>query len=213
MITSRALAATGFLVLALSGCGGDDGDTSGTGGSGSGGTSSGSAGSSSGGSSAGTGGTGSTALPNTVPQEMTAAAFTTFMDGAAYTMNGWVSETAAPRAAANTVSPHVRVRVWFNPTLVESVNAGNGVDLQAPAHTVGSMSVKELYDDADALVGHAVSLKVEDGKGGTSWQYYCKGPNGRCYSGSTGFDTTPMFAKGDLQCGGCHGGMVFTPVP
>jgi hypothetical protein len=152
----------------------------------------------------GCGGSDDTTTPEpeakTIPSAVTLAAFESFISGTDYTENGWLAESAAPREASNGVSPHGRVRVWFNPTAVESIAAGNGANAMAPPHTAETMVVKELYE-ADTLVGHAISLK-----------YYCKGPAGRCYTGSAAL-TTPLFAKGDLSCGSCHGGFVFTPAP
>jgi hypothetical protein len=191
------------LLPALSACGGDDPEdppaTAGTGGTGATGG---------GGTGGGSSGSGGGASDPTVPGMLTQAGWEAWLTAMSYTQNGWVSDVAAPRDASSTVSPHGRVRVWFNPTLVASFAAGNGM-IGATPHPANSMAVKELYD-GETLVGHAVSLKLDATAGGSGWQYYCKGPAERCYSGS---DATALFAKGDLNCGSCHGGLVFTTPP
>jgi hypothetical protein len=151
------------------------------------------------------------AAPSTIPTENSLPAWEAFLAAGSYTQNGWISETATPREDASMgVSPHGRVRVWFNPTLVASQKAGNGATTMAPPHTAESMVVKELYE-ADTLAGYAVSLKVDPTGGPSAWFYYCKGPANRCSTGSV--PTTALFAKGDLNCGGCHGGFVLTQAP
>jgi len=127
-----------------------------------------------------------------------------FLQSEAYRGDGWTAQTAAPRAASSTVSPHGRVRVWRNDTLIASLEAGNGADLDAPGHETGSMVVKEFYDDADQMLGQASMLKLEGIP--REWVYYCGGPDERC------MDTAPYYGV-DLDaptCGFCHGGFVFT---
>ena len=83
--------------------------------------------------------------------------------------------------------------------------AGGGTVMMP--HPVNSMAVKEFYDGT-TVVGHAAMLKVDAGAGAATWQYYCKGPAGRCYAGSLA--DTASFAKNDNNCGLCHGGFIFT---
>jgi hypothetical protein len=75
---------------------------------------------------------------------------------------------------------------------------------------MGSMSVKELYDDAGTLVGKAANLKTGDNE----WTYYCtESPaTGRC---SGDVETTyPVYGQGiDTACGFCHGEALFAPIP
>ena len=152
------------------------------------------------------------AEPKVLPSDQTQASYEAFLNAGDYMKNGWVADVAAPREESTAVSPHDHVRVWFSPKMVESFDAGNGATSDAPAHFVDSMVVKELYDGA-TMVGRASFWKVEEGKGPTSWIYYCRGPAARCYTNSPSFETTPLFRKGEPQCGSCHGGFVFTTPP
>ncbi len=143
--------------------------------------------------------------------DATSDAIKAFIMAGTYKSAPWKSDVAAARAASSGVSPHGMVRVWFNDTIQTSSKAGNGA-MGKPAHTEGSMVVKEMYD-AGAVVGHAAMLKKAGAAG--EWAYYCEGPMGRCGSG---VDTTakPYFSTGGgdtAACAGCHFGTVFTPAP
>lgn len=75
------------------------------------------------------------------------------------------------------------------------------------------MAVKEFYDDAGNLVGHAAIYYPADAP-----VYYCYGPAGRCYSSSadTTMDAPEWFEAGTgatSQCGTCHGGAIYTEMP
>jgi hypothetical protein len=152
------------------------------------------------------------AEPKVLPSEQTQAAYEAFLGASDYTKNGWISDVPAPREESSGVSPHDRVRVWFSPKAVESFDAGNGLTSTAPEHFIDTMVVKELYE-GDTLVGQASFWKVDAGKAPTAWIYYCRGPAGRCYSNSPALDVTPLYKKGEPQCGSCHGGFVFTTPP
>ncbi len=154
-----------------------------------------------------------TPAPAVLPAAQTQEAYEAFLDANEYTKNGWVSDVAAPRDESSPVSPHDRVRVWFSPKMVESFDAGNGVTYDAPGHFIDSMVVKELYDANDALVGRVSFWKVEEGKAPANWIYYCRGPAGRCYSSSPSLEATPLYKKGEPNCGTCHGGLVYTTPP
>ncbi len=194
------------LLLTLSACSSDPEEpTSPSGGSG-GSTSAGKGG----GGGTSSGGGGGAATDPTVPSSTTdVAVWDAFMTAKSY--SSWTSDPA-PRAASGVSSPHGQVRVFFNPTLISSIAAGNGASTTAPPHTVNSMAVKELYDDAGTQVGTAASLKVDAASGGGSWVYYCKGPANRCYGNSPDL-TTPLFGKGDSNCSFCHGGFVLATPP
>ncbi len=129
-----------------------------------------------------------------------------FLEAMSYREAGWTAQTAAPRERSSDVSPHGRVRVWRNDTLLASQAAGNGTDLDAPKHDTGSMVIKEFYDDADALIGAAAMLKLEGDM--REWAYYCGGPDDRC------MDSSPVHGIGfGVSCSFCHGGLVFTNSP
>ena len=134
------------------------------------------------------------------PTDSSADGIAAYLASGAYREAPWISETDTPRERTSDVSPHGRVQVWGNDVLVASQQAGNG-ELGGTPHDVGSMAVKEMVDDADALVGVAVMLKLD-----SDWVYYCEGPADRC--GVTG--STPVWGTGlDTECGFCHGGIIF----
>ncbi|MCA9705527.1 MAG: hypothetical protein KDK70_06760 [Myxococcales bacterium] len=97
---------------------------------------------------------------------------------------GWSAESAVHDATGN--SPHGRVRTYFNDVLEASFGAGN------ESHTVGSASVKELYDAMDTRVGWAVMVKIAEGDAADTWYWYID--NG----GAT------MDGNGLGGCNGCH---------
>lgn len=100
--------------------------------------------------------------------------------------SGWRAEAGTRPSVA---SHGARVRVFFNETLVASLEAGNAV------HPVGSATVKELYEaDGETLRGHAVDVKVAEGEGPDTWLFY---------EGFTG-DDEPFYGKGHPTCHGCH---------
>ncbi len=204
MNTRLALGATllSALLLATTGCSGDD-DGSSDGGTG--GTSTGTGGGASGGS-----GTGGGSSDDSFPEDTSAAGITAFLQSGAYTNPPWVADVDAPRDASSVVSPHGRVRVYLNPTAVASQAAGKG-GIGNPPADVMSMAVKELYDESDVLVGKATLLKTEEGDDFGSWTYYCWGPASRCDTESG--DTTeadPIYGLAISECNGCHGGSIFT---
>jgi hypothetical protein len=145
-----------------------------------------------------------------LPASETAEAITAFLQAGGHQGEGWTSQTDQPREASSAVSPHGRVRVYTNDTLVTSLAAGNGGfgSESGIQHTPGSMAVKEMYDGADTLVGVAVLLKEQAVDG--VWVMYCYGPDTRCTSGVSGTAEAPWFGVDDISCGGCHGGNIFT---
>lgn len=137
----------------------------------------------------------------------------TFLANEIYRGTGWQSETDGPREESSVVSPHDRVRVFLNDTLINSQRAGNG-KFQGTPHATGSMAVKELYEE-DTVVGHAVIYQAANNTLPESTVYYCVGPLGRCLTESTAYSVEePAYGRGtDINCGGCHGGLVFTLMP
>lgn len=145
---------------------------------------------------------------NIKPDAHTQAAIESYLTSQHYREAPWVAETANARPRSTPVSPHDRVRVWFNSVLVDSQKAGNGTDLSAPPHVTDSMVVKEFFDANEQLLGHAVMLKLAGNR--DAWVYYCMDTSGRCGNSST----PPVYATGSSNsCAGCHAGMVFTRAP
>lgn len=144
------------------------------------------------------------------PADASADAIEQFLNDQGYREDGWAAETDAPREAADQVSPHGRVRVWINDVLDMSQDAGN----QGSEHVPWSMTVKELYDDGDQIVGHAVMFNAIEGNDPV-WTYYCWGPEGRCGTGEPAYTMEePSYGQGfDVSCGSCHAGNVFTQLP
>jgi hypothetical protein len=103
----------------------------------------------------------------------------------AQSYSGWTAESAAH--AATGTSPHGMVRTYFNDTLVASFDAGNA------EHTVGSASVKELFDDAGTRTGWAVMVKAAAGADAQSWYWYLEN-GGMVMADANGVDA----------CEGCH---------
>lgn len=174
----------------VSGCS-DPGPVMGTGGAPSSGGSTGS-----GGEAPGSGGT--TADP-TVPTDISQAGIEAFLAAGSYKSAPWVFDSAIREVGPGG---HGRVRVYYNPTTVESIAAGNN-DINAdPGNPVDSMAVKELYDSSDTQIGTAVMLRT--GLAGTQsdWLYYCASTDQAACE-----DTTPgpIYNNGG-QCRFCHGG-------
>ena len=97
------------------------------------------------------------------------------------------------RIHASSAGPavHGDVKIFFNEKLADSMAAGN------KSHPIGSMSVKELYEDEN-LIGWALSLKAkeDDGKG-NGWYWY--------EVLSTTDSKNPVAASlGNSNCIGCH---------
>lgn len=151
--------------------------------------------------------------PINVPENTSREAFEAFLAAEAYLGEGWRAETDAPREASSSVSPHGRVQVHLNETLIASIAAGNSGlgGAGAQPHTVGSMTVKVLYDEADTQVGIAALYKY--GEMNSEWTAYCYGPGQRCTTTRTDVPATdPVFGDGDFSCVACHGGNVFTKI-
>lgn len=146
-----------------------------------------------------------TDTPGNYPQTPSEAAISAFIADGAHRGDGWSADTEAPRERNSDVSPHGRVQVWLNDELVASAAAGNGA-YGGTAHDAGSMAVKELYDEADVLLGAAVMLKLEGDA--YEWAYWCDGPEDRC--GVTTAPTDPYYGVArDAECSFCHGGLIF----
>ncbi len=109
----------------------------------------------------------------------------------AFVKEGKYKDWLAEPTVHESRGPHGgKVRVYFNEAVVQSLRAGNAT------HPVGSILVKELYDDAgQALTGHALDVKVAEGAGKDTWIFYEGfGPS---YSNN-------YYGRGHGTCHGCH---------
>src|SRR5690606_9605875 len=109
-------------------------------------------------------------------------------------------------------NPHgENLRVYFNDAAV-TTKANQAADISTPAET-GTMVVKEIYDVAGTLLGHAVNIKDSAGDGSEFWTYYCNLSNDSGLCGVT--ETLPIFQKGEgfSGCAICHGEAVIAPLP
>ena len=115
----------------------------------------------------------------------------TWLAAASYKGAGWKCETAVH--AARTPSPHGKNKICNNTKLTQTV-APNG-------YTFGVASVKELYmDDGTTLVGHATSLKLQDGASdGSKWYFYEKMGTTVVFNGTGKQDNSDL-------CSSCHAG-------
>jgi hypothetical protein len=155
---------------ASGGSGGAGGSGAGTAGSGAGTAGSGAGTAGSGAGTAGSAGSGA----NDHPTDSTAAGITAYLDANSFTTTGmgWRPE-AIP--SNGTSQPHLAVKRYYNETLIASKAAGNTLN----AHTVGSMTVKEILEGG-AVVGKAAMLRND-----TTWVYYCMSTLAeRCFAGS-----------------------------
>jgi len=117
-----------------------------------------------------------------LPPTGDAAALEAWLTAASY--KNWHCEDAPH--ATRPPGAHGRNRVCTNDALTGAA---------AGAFPVGAAAVKELYDSADALIGYAVSEKLEaDSASGAGWYWYER-------SGSQVFADS----RGLPACTGCHG--------
>lgn len=147
---------------------------------------------------------------SSVPADGSAEAISAFLEAEGYKEAGWVSVHDAP-VPPSIGTPHGTVRVYMSPALV-AFRQSNPDVLEEPA-VPGAMAVKEMFDDAETLVGKAVIFYPE-----SDVIYYCYGPDGRCSSGrpATTIDA-PQYGDASAsavgQCNVCHSGLVFTELP
>src|SRR5262249_1009040 len=83
-------------------------------------------------------------------------------------------------------SPNGTVRVFFNPTIEDSLRQGR---VPQPA---GSVLVKEIYSGA-SVEGYSVMLKVREGSSGNDWLFY-----------EAFGESTSTYNVGATGCVGCH---------
>ncbi|HVG57985.1 MAG TPA: hypothetical protein VNA24_05480 [Hyalangium sp.] len=99
---------------------------------------------------------------------------------------GWLAEPAV----RDSEGPHGKVRVFFNDVAVRSLRADK------ETHSRGTILVKELYSpDGERLIGHALDVKVENGKGQDTWLFF---------EGSLPTYDDAFYGRGEPTCYGCH---------
>nr|MDQ2647626.1 hypothetical protein [Myxococcota bacterium] len=151
----------------------------------------------------GAGGSAAAGMPGDGPTDLSKAGIAAFLESKGY--EGWKFDVDAPRDP-DRLGTHGRVRVAINSTLEASIAAG--ADGEKSPFAAGSMAVKELYGEGDALSGLAFIAKVAPENVTTSWVYYCDGPAAQCGLNS---EPVPYFASGATlgACGFCHGNYFF----
>lgn len=144
------------------------------------------------------------------PRELTLEGFQTFLANETYRSDPWLGEGNSRLDSHSGVNVHGWVRVFFNDTAVQSIQAGNGDLFGEAPHTVGTMIVKEIFSEVmqDVMIGAAVMLKVEEGKGPNTWLYYCSATDGTCTGEAS--EEIPIFGRGESSCHSCHGGEILS---
>lgn len=97
-----------------------------------------------------------------------------------------------------------RVRVCSNALLLDGPTSGD--------YHAGSASVKEILDDGDHVIGHAVALRGRPDPGATGWYFYARVQPGSQVMLGAAPDARGVVADGwgDAQgnaqyaCAGCH---------
>ncbi len=115
----------------------------------------------------------------------------TWLTAGSYKGAGWKCETAVH--AARSPSPHGKNKICNNTKLTQTA---------APAaYGFGIASVKELYmDNGTTLIGHATSLKLQDGaSNGSKWYFYEKIGTQVVSNGAGKSDNSDL-------CSSCHAG-------
>ena len=108
----------------------------------------------------------------------------------AYIQKGDYKQWKAEAGIHDSKGPHGMVRSFFNPTVVDSINA------KQSAHPKGSMVVKELYKgDGKTLDGYAFMVKTAEGSGGDTWLWF----------EGLSPDYNQYYGQGLTTCTGCHG--------
>ena len=126
-------------------------------------------------------------LPSDVPAMVAGVptervALTQWLESGAF--RSWTGD-ASPRPSQQD-SPHGSVRVFFNPTVEDSLRH------DTVPRPLGSVLVKEVYSGG-SVEGHAMMLKVREGSSGNDWLFY------EAFGSST--STYDLGAGG---CTGCH---------
>ena len=194
-----------------SGGGPDSGGTTGTGGD-----------TASGGAASGGAASGGTA-PTELPSAITLEAVASFLEAGHY--KSWFGD-AAPRPAEDQIigSPHAgspvthRLQTYVNAQAFVSLEKNRDVDTLKRDHELGSMAVKEVYDDAGTRLALLAMIKVAppdpaqpDSR--RQFAYYCEGEASLCTAAGT--TQVPVFfpnVQGAEACASCHGGNIYFPL-
>jgi hypothetical protein len=91
-----------------------------------------------------------------------------------------------------------------------SIMAGtNGLEIAGQeGNPVGSMAVKEFYDESGTMEGVALFLRTTTGSGLSDWTYYCRSESGLCSNPSV----TQAYGAGAIECSACHGGVFYSEI-
>lgn len=130
---------------------------------------------------------GQTSDPQVPPTNGDVAAINAWIAAGSY--KSWACE-AQPHPQ-RPVSPHGTNRICSNAVLSAH---GDG------EYPVGSTGIKELFNDSNALVGHAVYVKVSAGTTGDAWYWY-ESISGSVVANGLGNAGVPK-----TVCVGCHMG-------
>ncbi len=178
----------------------------GTGGTSTGGTGASNTGGTDTGGSATGGETGTGGSTSSIPSDTSEAGIDAFLAAETYKDAPWTAEPEV-RPDPGGTSPHGSVRVFLNDTALAGIMAGKN-DFNVGTD-VGSMAVKELYDDQGTLVGKAAMLRTTTGAGLADWLYHCKSTNHGCF---TEDEMAPsVHGQGASDCRFCHAGMFISP--
>lgn len=121
------------------------------------------------------------------PPQGTEAAIEAWLTAASFKGTGWVCEPEVH--TARSPSPHGQTKICSN-TKVSTTAAGD-------VHPAGAANVKEIYMN-DVVMGHAITLKLEDGvSNGSKWYFYEK-------VGAQTFANGKGKMSNSDGCSGCH---------
>lgn len=150
-------------------------------------------------------GTGGSGPPMGLPASDSKDDMLAFLTAKTYRNAPWIAESAAPRPQRSS-SPHGKVQVWMNPPLVDSLRNGRTGAAGSMRPDQWSMAVKEMYDDADMLVGHAVTYRSGPAEDAPNWLFLCYAPGTRCDGSNMATLAAPIYSRGTSgnSCYFCH---------
>ncbi len=159
--------------------------------------------------------------PATFPTDTSAQGIAAFLDAETYKSAPWTTPDTEPRPPASSspdvpsTSPHKNVRVYRNPQVQASFEAGDGTLDGTSGEPLDqySMIVKEMFDESGTLLGKAVNLKVTEGE---RWTFFCYASVGATCGTDTPANTEddPYYGVGvdaGGGCSACHGDGILSP--